>query len=178
MPFKGQNGFDANSQRITNVGTPTATTDAANRSYVDLRGFGAVATAGTSIGTTITAVTGMSLAVPSAGTWKIEAHIPAVIVGSPTAFTITVSPVSGPTTTTLRLTASAQRSGATGGRADATAFNSAMALGALTAVATTFTVQGAMVATSAETISISMTRTGGTSVTTQPGAYIQLERLA
>ncbi len=143
--------------------------------------FGVYATATTAIGTSITAVTGLSIANIPAGTWKIRAYIPAVTVLSPTAFTITVSPSSGPTVTSGRLVSQCFRSGTSPSSAQSTGasvFNTAMALGALTAVDTVFTVEGSFLSTNTGTVSISMTRTGGTSVTTQIGAYLQVQRQA
>src|SRR5262245_34719313 len=103
MPFTGRNGFDANSQKVINVADPTNAQDAATKAYIDSRTLEAVATSSTTVGTSITALTGLSIASVPAGTYAIQGFLMCTTVGSPTAFTLTFSPSSGPTTTTLNI---------------------------------------------------------------------------
>lgn len=141
------------------------------------RPIGAYATATTAIGTTITAVTGLLLTIPTAGTWRLEGFIPLLVVGAPTAFTLTLSPAGGPTITSMR--ALVRRSDATTAWIDShlTAFNTTSASSALTAQTYVFDIDGAAQTTSAGTYSISMTRTGGTSATTMIGSFILATRI-
>jgi len=141
------------------------------------RPIGAYATAATAIGTTITAVTGLSLTVPTAGTWRLEGRISLVVVGAPTAFTLTLSPTSAPTITSMRVLC--KRLDATTAWTDSflTAFNTASATSALTAQTYWFMLDGAMLSTTSGTYSVSMTRTGGTSATTAIGDFILATRI-
>jgi parallel beta-helix repeat protein len=130
------------------------------------------ATSTTAVGTSITAVTGLSIPV-AAGHWRFRAWIPGVN-NAATGITLTVSPSGGPTTSALYYTLT--RTLTTSFSIEhKTGFNSAS--GGTSPVATLFEVEGTMVATAAGTLSISMTRTGGTSWTSQIGAYIEAERL-
>jgi len=158
---------------------PTASTHLATKNYVDLRQFGSIATGTVAVGTSLTAITGLSIASVPAGTWSIYAWIPTVVATlALTSLNLQVSPTSGPTTSTLYLNSVATRSGSAPTSGQATAFATNMSTGA-TAVAThIIEVQGSMVSTGSGTISISMIRAGGGTATTQAGAYLRLERLA
>lgn len=138
--------------------------------------FTASATGTTSIALTATAIAGLSISNIPAGTWQVYAWIPAVIVGTPTGMTMTVSPSSGPTITSGYFEGRANRTGFASAIAQTSTFNSAMSLGALSAVATNFELVGTFTSTNTGTVSISMTRTSGTSCTTQIGAYLKIMR--
>jgi len=141
------------------------------------RPIGAYAAAATAIGTTITAVAGLSLAIPTAGIWRLEGRISLVVVGAPTAFTLTLSPTSAPAITSMRVLC--KRLDATTAWTDSflTAFNAASVSSALTAQTYWFMLDGAMTSTAAGTYSVSMTRTGGTSATTAIGDFILATRI-
>lgn len=141
------------------------------------RPIGAYATGATAVGTTITAVAGLSLTIPTAGTWRLEGWIPTVIVGLPTAYTLTISPTGAPPISSMR--ALVRRSDATTAWVDSylTAFNTASTSSSLTAQTYLFDIDGAVVTTGAGMYSVSMTRTGGTSATTQISSFILAIRI-
>lgn len=168
---------------------PTTSTHSATKNYVDQRQLGSLQSTATAIGTTITA-TGLSISNVPAGSWSIYAYVPIVTVGTTMSCTINLSPSSGPTVTSLfynwnrtalttTLASSAQNT-VMPAAAGSHAFNTNTSIYATTATAGTYLLelQGGMVSTTTGTLSISMTRTGGTSITVQKGAYLRLERLA
>jgi len=164
---------------------PTASTHLATKNYVDQRQLGSLVSSATAIGTTITA-TGMSISSVPAGSWTLYAYIPVVTVGTTMSCTITLSPSSGPTVTSLfynwnrtTLTTTLASSSQNTVIPSSQAFNQSPSIYGTTNTAGTYLIelQGGMVSTTSGTISISMTRTGGTSITVQPGSYLRLERV-
>lgn len=139
------------------------------------RPIGGYASATTAVGTTVTAITGLSTTSIGVGIWRIEAHIPVVVVGLPTGFTLTL--VGSPSTSGMSVLC--RRSDATTAWTDSylTTFGSASTSSSLTAQTYLFTLQGAANIVGAGTISVSMTRTGGTSATTQIGAFLLATRI-
>lgn len=141
----------------------------------EVRTVASVANQTTTVGTSITAVADLSITVP-VGTWMIEAEVYVVPVGE-SYCSLTVSPSSGPTTSALDYNIVSQA--AWGQDPDIvavnkTAFNSASAAG-INIIR--WIVRGTATVSSAGTLSISMTRTGGTSVTTQVGSFVRATKL-
>lgn len=168
---------------------PTASTHLATKNYVDQRQLAGMATSTTSVGTSITALSGLSISSVPAGNWTMYAYMPVVVAGSTaTTLTVTLCPTGSgaPTTSsmffnynrtslTTTLASSAQNTVIPGTQA----FNQSPTIGSSLAVGTyLYELQGAFVSTGSGTISLSMTRTGGTTITLQAGAYLRLERSA
>lgn len=129
----------------------------------------------TALGTTTTAVTGLTLALPAAGTYEFKMWVPLVNVLAPTDTQCTVSPSGGPTATMLFYTIS--RYSATAGTATVhTAFNTATT-GAV-ASCIMILVSGVITLSGAGSITLNATRTGGTSQTVQATAYVSALRVA
>lgn len=139
------------------------------------RPIGAFASATTLVGTTITAIAGLSISIPTVGVWKLEGYIPTVIVGLPTGFTLTVN--SGPTVSGMSVLV--RRYDATTAWVDSylTAFGATSTSSTLTAQTYLFSLNGSATLTSAGTYSVSMTRTGGASATTQVGSFLLATRI-
>jgi len=165
---------------------PTSSTHLATKNYVDQRQLGSTATGTTSVGTSITALSGLSISSVPAGNWTLYAYMP-VVVGttSTTSLTVTLSPSSGPTTSALfynynrtTLTTSLASSSQSTVRPSSQAFNQAVTIGSTLATGTyLYELQGGFVSTGSGTISLSMTKSVDTStVTLQAGAYLRLER--
>lgn len=126
----------------------------------------------TTIGTTVTAVTGLSLVLP-AGTWSFSAFIPLTSVAL-TNLTFTLSPASGPTITWLNCQLVRYPTASSAVFAVIQAFNTASAGTATTPILATMS--GSMVSTGSGTLSISATRTG-TSCISSIGSYLTATRL-
>lgn len=151
----------------------------ANNTSVNLAdaAFTVSATATTVIGTSDTAITGLSISNVPAGTWAVYAYIPVVAATSATTGgTVKVSPSSGPTLTSASFIGSVDRPTATGGVDHVTAFNTAMTYGAVSVGEALIEVRGQFVSTNTGTISIAATRVGGTTLTSQIGAYLRIMR--
>jgi hypothetical protein len=154
-----------------------------NNASVNLGGatFIARCTSNTALGTSSgspTAITGMSIANVPAGTWAIYMCVPLTVVGSPTDHFYQISPSGAPTLNTARVWGYTNRHASSTGMAHVTTFaaNSAT-LGVLSAVSCLFEVSGSFISTNTGTISLSMYRTSGTSVTANAGAYLQLTKV-
>lgn len=127
----------------------------------------------TAIGTTLTDVGGLTMTLP-VGDWNFTAWVPMVPVGSPTALSVRVT---GPTASahsysikrfTATAIAVANDTGTTFPNTDS----------ALTQTSTILVeVEGTCTVTTAGTLKISMTRTGGTSNTAQAGSYLRATRV-
>jgi len=137
--------------------------------------LGAYASAATPVGTTITPIAGLSVPLPTAGKWRIEGWIPLVVVGLPTGFTLTL--VGSASTSSMRVLV--RRSDATSSWTDSylTTLGSASTSSSLTAQTYLFNIDGAADIVGNGTVSVSMTRTGGTSATTQVGSFLIATRI-
>lgn len=136
-----------------------------------LRSFaGEIVKAGstTALGTSTTAITGLSLALP-VGQWEFKAIIPIVNVGAPTDTQFTLSPSGGPTTSHLFYTIT-RYSASAGVSTVHTALNTA-STGAV-ASCIICVISGYITSTGTGTLTVNGTRTGGTSQTVQANAYI------
>lgn len=134
------------------------------------------ATTTTALGTTVTAIAGLTMTLP-VGRWRFTGWIPIVNVGGPTNTTVTVSPTGAPTATNIVYTIEmiGTLSDADYGTEVKTAFNSVTTSTLLSNVVL-IRIEGTCTVTTAGTLSVSATRVGGTSQTVQIGAYIQADR--
>lgn len=137
--------------------------------------YGAYADATTPIGTTITAIAGLTFNL-AVGMWIFEARIPIVNVGAPTQTTFTVSPAAGPVCSALAYEIRRNAVNAAPLTSGHSALNTASVGTVASAIACV--IEGMAVVTTAGTLSISATRTGGTSSTSQVGAYLRAHKVA
>lgn len=127
----------------------------------------AVVSSPVALGTSTTPITGLSFDISTAGTWAFEGSVYLVNSGSPTQTTFTFSPSSGPALVeTTYLVA----------RYSATAWSNTIMTGFNTATSATLAgcigaiLRGVFIASGPGTISLSGTRTGGTSQTVRIGS--------
>jgi hypothetical protein len=130
------------------------------------------ATATTTIGTSNTAVAGLTMTLP-VGRWRFEAWIPCL--GTNTNVTAIVSPTGPPTTSSLAYSVEI-----IGAAADTDTYSTVLSSFTQTtnsgiANVRIVRVQGSCVVTTAGTLSVSLLR-AGTDCTTQIGAYLQADR--
>lgn len=154
--------------------------DATTKNYVDSKLSGNVKAATTAIGTTITSISDISATVPSGnGDYEFYMYVPIVTVGTVTTLTLTLSPAGAPTTSVAEFNVyRAVAAGALTHVIRFNTFNSAQTVfSGLAAGTYLLQVKGSIISSTSGLISLSMTRTGGTSATVQAGAYIKLERL-
>lgn len=135
-------------------------------------------TSTTSIGTTATVVNNLSIANLPIGTWSFTAWIPCTSVGTFTNVTATISPTGSPNVNWMRAQVTVWTTATAAASAILSAFNTASGgtSGATGPVA--IIVSGAMDSSTSGTLSIALTRTGGTSVITSIGSYLSATRLA
>jgi hypothetical protein len=141
-------------------------------STFDLAPSVGTATATTALGTSLTAISGLSLAVP-VGTYDVEAVIFTVIVLAPT--NTTFSLVSAGGLAASWVTGILYRNGSAVTLTPLTALNTS--LGAAQASVIAARLEATIRITTAGTLSISGTRTGGTSQTVQLGSYLKLTKI-
>lgn len=131
------------------------------------------ATATTSIGTTSTAITGLSMTLP-VGNWKFEAWVP--IINATSNPTNMIATMAGPTVSQLSYSTMVV------GSASTSHIRTTFGASASTTAGTTTTgyivqIIGTCTVTTAGTLSVACTRTGGTTSTAQIGSYLRAERL-
>lgn len=122
---------------------------------------------GSAVGTSLTAVSGMSISVP-AGTWFIDCEVYLVNSGTTPSCTLTLVSSGGLVASPISYDIMRATATANAGE-NKTAFNSAsqsLSAGIF------WRVVGRIVVTTPGILSVSMTRTGGTSTTVVPGSFI------
>lgn len=155
--------------------------DAATKGYVDSKLTGNVKAATTSIANgSITAISDISISIPSAGDYTFQMYIPIITTGTASTVTLNISPSGAPTTSVREFNIYRATSGST--VSHVVRFNTFSSnqtvLSGVAAGTYLIEVLGSIVASTSGLISLSGTLTGtSVTATVQTGAFIKVERV-